>query len=243
MTARPQPAGFTLIELLVVIAIIAVLAGMLLPGIKMVRDKAKQTYCMNNQRQMPMACVAYTNDWEGFLPYSILLDAGNTPWNITVQDYLQGTGSVVTKTNAIPSKVFICPMDPRPWSATLGSAPRSYFVVNLDESNPAAPEGWSRQNNATGKSSYHLANFVHLSSTILIGEYPTGTSNTLLTNWQGNTNFCWAFAGYIGNFSGHTDLLHGTRLVFGMADGHAEALTPKVTSVSSSQYWRPTLKP
>jgi prepilin-type N-terminal cleavage/methylation domain-containing protein len=51
--------GFTLIELLVVISIIAILAGMLLPVIGMVREMARQSQCGKNQNQIVSAMVAY----------------------------------------------------------------------------------------------------------------------------------------------------------------------------------------
>ena len=62
--------AFTLIELLVVISIIAVLAGMLLPAIGMVRSSARQTVCGNQVRQILLAVAGYTAEQEGLLPDS-----------------------------------------------------------------------------------------------------------------------------------------------------------------------------
>jgi prepilin-type N-terminal cleavage/methylation domain-containing protein len=67
-TSTFRRSAFTLIELLVVISIIAVLAAMLLPAIGMVRDSAKAQVCQSNLRQMGMATIAYSDDWEGMIP-------------------------------------------------------------------------------------------------------------------------------------------------------------------------------
>ncbi len=60
--------GFTLIELLVVIAIIAILAAILFPVFAKAREKARQTTCMNNQRQIVLAIQMWSQDNDEALP-------------------------------------------------------------------------------------------------------------------------------------------------------------------------------
>lgn len=67
ITARPWLTAFTLIELLVVISIIAILAAMLLPAIKMVRESALSTRCATNLRQIGLASDGYQQDWDGLI--------------------------------------------------------------------------------------------------------------------------------------------------------------------------------
>ena len=61
--------GFTLIELLVVIAIIALLAALLLPSVKMVREKGRQAVCASNLRQIYIGFDAYAGDHDSSFPY------------------------------------------------------------------------------------------------------------------------------------------------------------------------------
>ncbi len=68
MTFVKSNKGFTLIELLVVIAIIAVLAAILFPVFARAREKARQTTCSSNQRQIAAAIMMFAQDHEEALP-------------------------------------------------------------------------------------------------------------------------------------------------------------------------------
>src|SRR5579872_3651350 len=99
--------GFTLIELLVVIAIIAILAGILLPVFAQARERARQSSCLNNQKQLGMAVLSYTQDNNEKMP--IPTDTGNAAttlgWAGRIYPYVNSTG------------VFACPNDGTPLPA------------------------------------------------------------------------------------------------------------------------------
>jgi prepilin-type N-terminal cleavage/methylation domain-containing protein/prepilin-type processing-associated H-X9-DG protein len=101
------PVAFTLIELLTVIAIVAVLAAILFPVFTQTRDKARQTACLTNGKQVGLSYVLYMQDNDGRLPLTNH-QGGLASWIQACQPYIKGRG------------IYRCPSDTttRTWART-----------------------------------------------------------------------------------------------------------------------------
>ncbi len=86
-----------MIELLVVIAIIAILAAILFPVFARAREKARQTSCLSNLKQVALAKMMYMQDYDEMLPYSYNWDGswGAATWPVywyeVIQPYMKNT--------------------------------------------------------------------------------------------------------------------------------------------------------
>ncbi|MDR3707928.1 MAG: DUF1559 domain-containing protein [Capsulimonadaceae bacterium] len=103
---RVRCSGFTLIELLVVIAIIAILAAILFPVFATAREKARQTSCASNMKQLGTAVIQYVQDYDEHLP------SGTSPSNGYNGTNPAGVGWAGQIYPYIKSKAaFTCPSD------------------------------------------------------------------------------------------------------------------------------------
>ncbi|NSW58243.1 MAG: DUF1559 domain-containing protein [Armatimonadetes bacterium] len=96
--------GFTLIELLVVIAIIAILAAILFPVFARAREKARQSSCSSNAKQLALGHLMYVQDYD-----EMFSGRGKTggvvpdrSWMKLIEPYIKNT------------QIFICPSDSGP---------------------------------------------------------------------------------------------------------------------------------
>ena len=119
-----RATGFTLIELLVVIAIIAILAAILFPVFAKVREKARQTSCLSNEKQIGLAVIQYVQDYDEVYPLSAWENPGTGPIDV---DWVHPTYAYVKS-----SGVFQCPSEPQNHSVSKDGVIDFNYGYNFD---------------------------------------------------------------------------------------------------------------
>ena len=221
--------GFTLIELLVVIAIIAILAAILFPVFAKVREKARQTSCLSNEKQIGLSILQYVQDYDETFPMAARPTHDQNGWVNSVYPYVKSTS------------LFSCPDDPNV-AAPAGKYETSYAL-----------NGNMRPNyNAPGSK---LAGQTSPAVTIMAVECTYGYSDfaapasandySSFTNGLTYVGSILLMTGPLGNATGGDSLLNNSTLMYSanlttglhtggsnflLADGHAKWLRPAAVS-------------
>ena len=104
----PVRRGFTLLELLVVVSIIAVLAGLVLPVVSLVRRLANDVKCGSNLQQIAAGIEVYKGDNDDSFPERLLWDPAAWPYAASpiTSDLFRSNGPLRALT-----KILLCPLD------------------------------------------------------------------------------------------------------------------------------------
>jgi prepilin-type N-terminal cleavage/methylation domain-containing protein/prepilin-type processing-associated H-X9-DG protein len=239
--------GFTLIELLVVIAIIAILAAILMPVFAQAREKARQTSCTSNLKQIGTAWLTYVQDYDERPPNWDWRHASSCPagagsarrccppgLNPSCHDYAIDLLRPYIKND----QVFLCPSDSRP--PTIGGAVggRSNSIGRPNDGGLPFSYGWNwnttEWEGTISKIDKPAEKYLayEAASQWTPGEHNNATRFTFGENgttikYRHTSNTAWGEVSppIAGNpfFRGY----HSGRINMLYADGHVKSLEPK----------------
>lgn len=248
--------AFTLIELLVVIAIIIILAAILFPVFERAREKANQAGCLSHMRQLGLAVMMYTEDYDETLPWSWGAPGAEYPlnppnavptWAELIYPYTKNLGVFGCPAN-LPNFAeyrkrclkgwFDCLTQPELVRRYAQYGARSYsanaYVLGWLGANPngAHGPGSVRSLGAIPQPAQAIA----LTESISFGtvlRLSTGTTPAAAMHWWwAISDECWAYTEM--RYSQETAawsslLLHNDGANYVMADGHAKWYRPSQT--------------
>ncbi|HAH86615.1 MAG TPA: hypothetical protein DCL60_04515 [Armatimonadetes bacterium] len=218
--------GFTLIELLVVIAIIAILAAILFPVFAKAREKARQTTCSSNLKQISTAIQMYAQDWDGWIIILGHYNAPNGSWPYYYSNYIGGK----TGTTGGSMEVFRCPSFPlRSFNEFQGCYGMN--IASVAANVTQTPHTLVAHNG----SSY--AKYIEIYSFSKQAEYPliadTMQINSQSVKVQSYMFNAWGFYASMGVHARHA----GTANI-AFADGHVESCPQsKLAKYNIRQFW------
>jgi prepilin-type N-terminal cleavage/methylation domain-containing protein len=184
--------AFTLIELLAVIAIIGLLASMLLPSLSKGRERARQTQCLGNLRQIYVGARMYWEDHQGKIqPVAGGVEPLPGCWTVYYQH--------ASERNLFPylgaSEVFRCPMDRGMFSAHCHVHPNHTLLPSCwqtrgfsYEMNLGLPSGLQRQSTLkrpAGSIVGHTESFVPDPTKFILFFEPPAKPQTCLCDFPG----------------------------------------------------------
>ncbi len=173
--------GFTLVELLVVISIIALLMGMLMPALGIVKKRAKKVMCMQQLRGIGLAFMVYTVEyegktWEGFTGSA---GTGAVQWFDILSRYIDPDVFRTNQTNTerrVDS--FFCPSASKTWKE------KGYLAQSNVPEEAWAHLGWYWEGTQPPPSRKYPAYSGSYSLNVLI-------QNPVLTNWGRKSTKHW----------------------------------------------------
>lgn len=243
--------GFTLIELLVVIAIISLLAAILFPVFATAREKARQSACSSNQKQLGLAFLQYAQDYDEVMPVNIVngLTANAMGWGCGLFPYVKSFDAYKcpndTTIKAISAGNWLYPVS-YAYNDSIGRRdPMGIYGQMVKLRAPASTVLLAEAGNDGSTAHVGCRAMLNLPNENLSGLYScsgslyvSDGSGTFPPVWAtgymaGRGNLLSAFAGPEGRHSGGAN--------FAMADGHVKWL--RGNQVSDGYYCGPAFGP
>lgn len=215
---RFQSKGFTLIELLVVIAIIAILAAILFPVFAKAREKARQTNCLSNVKQLGLSILSYCQDYDEVFPFAVDLQGPGTADDITFE--------VLVDPYVKNRQLFVCPSRR---TMQVGYGYNMHLGALYTRSGMAAMGEITMP-----------ANTVMLADAYGKATYGTGAGNICIHAWKANAS-CQTRTPYgVVNDTDPGAGAHNDGNNYCYVDGHAKWLSqiPGVSETPDQRWWR-----